>query len=228
MPRRAGVLQARFADELQQYPKGKSAMVYYDADEDLSRALGRLVEAVSHSRFWKKTCIFVVEDDPQGGFDHVDGHRSLCLVVSPYTKRREVIHRFYNQTAVLHTMERMLGLPAMNQLDSLAPLMVECFTDTPDFTPTRALPAQVAIDRLNPRVQTLEGKQRAWAEMSSRQDLTRPDRIEDGLFSRIVWQAVKGAEVPYPAEYAGAHGRGLRALQLRLRSSPAPTIGAAR
>src|SRR5207248_10742079 len=103
------------------------------ADNDL--ALGRVVEAISHSRFWPKTCIFVIEDDPQDGFDHVDGHRSLCLVISPYTHRGKVISRFYNQTSVLHTMERILGLPPMNQMDALAPLMTECFMDRPDLTP---------------------------------------------------------------------------------------------
>src|ERR1044071_6951327 len=83
------------------------------ADNDL--ALGRVVEGLSKSKFWPKTCIFVIEDDPQDGFDHVDGHRSPCLVVSPYTKRGAVIHDFYNQTSVLHTMQRILGLSAMNQ-----------------------------------------------------------------------------------------------------------------
>src|SRR5205823_7506585 len=100
-------------------------------DNDL--ALGRLVEAVSRSAFWKQTCIFVIEDDPQDGFDHVDGHRSVCLVISPYTKRGQVVSQFYNQTSVVHTMERILGLPAMNQLDGLAPLMTACFMDKPDL-----------------------------------------------------------------------------------------------
>ena len=80
------------------------------ADNDL--AVGRIVERISQSRFWPKTCIFVIEDDPQNGFDHVDGHRSLCLVVSPYTKRGAVVSKFYNQTSVLHTMSRMFGIAA--------------------------------------------------------------------------------------------------------------------
>ena len=84
-------------------------------------AVGRMVEAVSRSRFWPKTCIFIIEDDPQDGWDHVDGHRSVCLVLSPYTKRGQVISQFYNQTSVLHTMERILGVPPMNQMDALAP-----------------------------------------------------------------------------------------------------------
>ncbi|MEI6431912.1 MAG: bifunctional YncE family protein/alkaline phosphatase family protein, partial [bacterium] len=93
----------------------------YLADNDL--ALGRVVEGVTRSRFWKDACIFVVEDDPQAGFDHVDGHRSLCLVISPYTRRGVVISDFYNQTSVLHTIGRILGVSAMNQQDAAAPLM---------------------------------------------------------------------------------------------------------
>ena len=126
------------------------------ADNDL--ALGRLVEAISKSKFWPKTCIFVIEDDPQDGFDHVDGHRSLCLVASPYTRRKAVVSRFYNQTSVLHTMERILGLPPMNQMDALAPVMDACFTDRPDPTPYTARPATVPLDELNKKVQELPGE----------------------------------------------------------------------
>jgi len=85
------------------------------ADNDL--ALGRVVEAVSRSKFWAKTAIFVVEDDPQAGFDHVDAHRTVALVISPYTKRKFVDSTCYNQTGMVKTMELILGLPPMNQLD---------------------------------------------------------------------------------------------------------------
>jgi DNA-binding beta-propeller fold protein YncE len=185
------------------------------ADNDL--AVGRLVEAISKSRFWKTTCIFVIEDDPQDGFDHVDGHRSLCLVVSPYTKRKEVVHSFFNQTSVLHTMERILGLPALTQLDSLAPLMTDCFTAKPDFTPYKALPAKVPLDKLNRPMSELKGAALEWARKSAAQDLSKPDAIDDDTFNRILWHAVKGDE-PYPAALAGAHGTGLKALGLRLHA----------
>src|SRR5262249_50763074 len=85
------------------------------ADNDL--ALGRIVEDVSKSKFWKETCIFVVEDDPQNGLDHVDGHRTVALVISPYTRRRYVDGTCYNQTGMVKTIELILGLPPMNQLD---------------------------------------------------------------------------------------------------------------
>jgi DNA-binding beta-propeller fold protein YncE len=183
------------------------------ADNDL--ALGRLVEAISKSRFWKKTCIFVIEDDPQNGFDHVDGHRSPCLVISPYTKRKQVVSRFYNQTSVVHTMDRILGLPAKTQFEAMAPLMTDCFTSRPDFTPYKALPVKVPLDQLNKPLKELKGAARRWAEKSLAQDLSQPDAIDDDTFNRILWHAVKGTDAPYPSAWAGAHGRGLKALGLR-------------
>lgn len=182
------------------------------ADNDL--ALGRLVEAISRSRFWKETCIFVNEDDPQDGFDHVDGHRSLCLVASPFTKRGKVISRFYNQGSVLHTMERMLGLPPMNQLDAAAPLMTDCFTSRPDFRPYSARPNRIPLDEMNPASMAGEPFRNA-GELSARMDLSRPDRIGDDAWNRILWLAARGPDVPYPAHLAGAHGRGLAKLKLR-------------
>jgi hypothetical protein len=93
------------------------------ADNDL--ALGRVVEAVTKSAFGSNTVIFVIEDDPQSGLDHVDGHRSLCLVISLYTKRGHS-STFYNQSGVVHTMEQIMRLPPMNQQDAMAPLMFGC------------------------------------------------------------------------------------------------------
>ncbi|WLT30672.1 bifunctional YncE family protein/alkaline phosphatase family protein [Geothrix sp. PMB-07] len=176
------------------------------ADNDL--ALGRLVEAISKSRFWKDTCIFVNEDDPQDGFDHVDGHRSLCLVISPYTKRGKVVSRFYNQTSVLHTMELMLGLPPMNQLDGAAPAMQACFTAKPDFRPFQALPNRVPLEEKNPSGPAIS------------MDFSRPDRIDDNALNRVLWMAEKGA-APYPAHLAGGHGKGLKRLGLKLDTQSA-------
>ena len=100
---------------------------------------GQVVEAVSKSKFWPKTCIFVIEDDPQNGFDHVDGHRTVALVISPYTKRKVVDSTCYNQTGMVKTIELMLGLPPMTQLDLSATPMRGCFTDKPDLTPYTAV-----------------------------------------------------------------------------------------
>jgi hypothetical protein len=177
------------------------------ADNDL--ALGRIVEAISKSQFWAKTCIFVVEDDPQDGFDHVDGHRSPCLVISPYTKRGKVVHNFYNQTSVLHTLQRILGVPALNQFDSRSPLMKECFTTKPDLRPFTSLPNRVPLDEMNPPVSALKGKARRWAELSRRLPLERVDAADEDDLNRILWHAMKGVNAPYPKAFAGAHGKGL-------------------
>lgn len=177
------------------------------ADNDL--ALGRVIEGITHSRFWPKTCIFVIEDDPQDGFDHVDGHRSLCFVISPYTKRGAVVNEFYNQTSVLHTMERILGLPPMNQMDAMSPILFDCFDDTPNFTPYAALENRIPLDEMNPQVSELPEKERYWAEMSIQQPLSELDAADEDIFNRILWHSVKGVDAEYPAEYAGAHGKGL-------------------
>ena len=177
------------------------------ADNDL--AVGRLVEAVSHSPFWSKTCIFVIEDDPQDGFDHVDGHRSVCLVASPYTKRGEVISEFYSQTSVLHTIARILGIPPLNQLDALSQVMSACFTDTPDPTPYVARPNQVPLDERNPAVAQLEGAARHWAEVSMGMDFARVDACDEDTLNRVIWHSVRGVDAPYPVALAGAHGSGL-------------------
>ena len=95
------------------------------ADNDL--AFGQMVEAVSHSRFWTNTCLFAIEDDPQNGWDHVSGYRTTAYVISPYTKRRQVVSTQYNQTSLLRTIELMLGLPPMNQMDATATPMFDCF-----------------------------------------------------------------------------------------------------
>jgi YVTN family beta-propeller protein len=186
------------------------------ADNDL--ALGKLVDAVSHSKFWAKTCIFVIEDDPQAGFDHVDGHRSLCLVASPYTKRGAVVSNFYNQTSVLHTMELILGIPPMNQHDAMAPVMHDCFTETADTTPYTCLKNNIPLDTPNKGAKAGDAKEEAnaakFAALSEAQNLSEPDRIDDDTFNRIIWFSVKGNQ-PYPAEFAGPHGKGLKSLKLK-------------
>ena len=168
------------------------------ADNDL--ALGRIVEAVSESPFWKETCIFVTEDDPQDGFDHVDGHRTVGLVISPYSQRGKVISTYYSQINMVRTIENILGLPPMNQLDLSSEPMLDCFRDTPDFTPYRALPNNIPLEQLNPPLSALNGKALRWAEKSLEQDLDEADRIDEDVFNRIIWHAVKGNDVPYPGE----------------------------
>jgi YVTN family beta-propeller protein len=182
------------------------------ADNDL--ALGRLVEAVSRSKFWKQTCIFVTEDDPQFGFDHVDGHRSFCFVISPYTKRRAVVHHFYNQNSVLNTMLRILGCPPMNQPVAQAPLMTECFTDKPHFAAYKVKRNNVPLNRLNPK-KPKKRRARHWAEKSLALDFRKPDAADENTLNRILWFAMRGSDKDYPADLTGSHGKGLEERRLK-------------
>ena len=127
------------------------------ADNDL--AFGQVVEAVSHCKFWTNTCIFAIEDDPQNGWDHVSGYRTTAYVASAYTQRGAVVHTQYNQTSLLRTMELMLGLPPMNQMDATATPMFDCFTDTPDFTPFDAVTNNVPLDEMNKSPQEISDAQ---------------------------------------------------------------------
>src|SRR5438270_13023887 len=120
-------------------------------------------EAVAKSSFWPKTCILVTEDDPQNGFDHVDGHRTVGLVVSPYTKRHSVDSTCYNQTGMVKTIELMLGLKPMTQLDLSATPMRGCFSDTPDLTSYAAVRNRVALDEMNKPAAELKGKAKEFA-----------------------------------------------------------------
>jgi YVTN family beta-propeller protein len=167
------------------------------ADNDL--ALGQIVEVISNSKFWRETCILVTEDDPQAGLDHVDGHRTVGLVISPYTKRGKVISTYYSQINMVRTIENILGLPPMNQFDLTAEAMYDCFTAKPDFRPYKALPSNIPPDQLNPPLAGLRGDQLLWAKKSLEQDLDEVDRIDEDTFNRIIWHAIKGYSRLYPA-----------------------------
>jgi YVTN family beta-propeller protein len=168
------------------------------ADNDL--ALGRIVEAVSHSKFWKETCIFVVEDDPQAGFDHIDGHRTVAMVISPYTRRRSVDRTNYNQTSMVRTMELILGLPPMNQLDSSATPMASCFSEQFDPTPYVSMPNRIPLDQLNPEPSAINDPAgRRWAELSMQLPLDDIDEADEDTLNRILWYAQRGRDDTYPA-----------------------------
>ena len=167
------------------------------ADNDL--AMGQVVEAVSHSRYWKDTCIFAVEDDPQNGWDHVSGYRTTAYVASAYTRRGMVVNTQYNQTSLLRTMELMLGLPPMNQMDATATPMFDCFTNTPDYAPFTAVTNQVPLDQMNPEPKEIsDPRLRKDAYVSSRLPLKQEDQCPEDVFNRILWDATKGPQTPYP------------------------------
>lgn len=166
------------------------------ADNDL--AFGQIVDAVSHSRFWANTCIFAVEDDPQAGWDHVSGYRTTAYVISPYTKRHTVVSGQYNQTSLIRTMELILGLPPMNQMDATATPMFDCFSDAPDFTVFNAVTNNVPLDEMNMNPKDIEDAQlRKDALVSAKLPLEKEDQCPEDLFNHILWRAGKARE-PYP------------------------------
>ena len=162
------------------------------ADNDL--ALGRIVEAVSNSKFWPKTAIFVIEDDPQDGFDHIDGHRSICLVISPYAKRNALVSDFYNQTSVLATMQRILVLKPMGKFDAESPLMTAVFQSRPNLTPYKARANKIDLTETNPR------------STARALNLTKPDIEDEYEFNKQLWNANRPND-PFPTEWLGAHSK---------------------
>ena len=159
----------------------------YMADNDL--ALGRLIEALSKSPFWKSTVVFVLEDDAQDGPDHVDSHRSPLLVISPYNRGRAV-HRFANTADVVATIEDILGLGRMSQFDHYGRPLREIWETSPDLTPYSALAPSVSLKEVNRR-------RGAMAEASKKLTFKVEDTSDDDLFNRILWTTIKG-DKPYP------------------------------
>jgi hypothetical protein len=170
------------------------------ADNDL--ALGQIVEAVSKSRFWKNTVIFVVEDDSQSGWDHVSAFRSIGMVISAYSRFASTNSTYYTQPSVVRTIEQILGLPPMNIQDAIANLMTDCFKNEADLTPYTCKPANIPLDEMNPPLASLSGKALYFAKKSSLPEFDGIDSGNDDLMNRILWFNAKGA-IPYPAKYAG-------------------------
>ena len=171
------------------------------AENDL--AVGRLVEAVSHSKYWESTAIFILEDDAQNGPDHVDAHRSPAFVASAYTKRKVVDSTMYSTSGMLRTMELILGLQPMSQYDAAATPMYNSFTDKADLTPFKHRPARIDINEKNPR--NAVGSVR-----SQQMDFTKEDAAPDIEFNEIIWKSVKGASSPMPAPVRSAFVRTIK------------------
>lgn len=167
------------------------------ADNDL--AFGQIVEALSHSRFWAETCVLGIEDDPQAGWDHVSGYRTTAYVASPYTRRHEVVSTRYNQTSLLRSMELILGLPPMNQMDATATPLFDCFTSTPDLSPFQSVTNHIPLDQMNPDPKKVtDSLLRKGAYASARFRLEKPDQCPEDQLNRILWHAMKGSSTPYP------------------------------
>jgi len=163
----------------------------YMADNDL--ALGRMIEALSRSPFWKATAVFVVEDDSQNGPDHVDSHRSPFLLISPWA-RGGVHRRYTNTTDVLATIEELLGLGALSQFDHFGRPLRDVWTATPDLRPYVALQPGIRLDERNTASNTVPADARASARLA----LEIEDQADEDLFNRILWRTIRGPQVPYP------------------------------
>lgn len=167
---------------------GSPTPAAYMADNDL--ALGRMVEALSKTSFWKTTVMFVLEDDAQNGSDHVDSHRSPLLVISPYSKGG-VSHSFANTTDVIATIEDILGLGRLSQFDHYSRPLNYVWREIPDTRRYIALKPSVSLDERNPRVGI-------GARESRRLALAKEDQADEELFNRILWRAIKGDNRPWP------------------------------
>ena len=167
------------------------------ADNDY--AVGQIVEALSHSKFWKTMQIFIIEDDAQNGVDHVDGHRTVALAVGPYIKRGQVDSTFYSNPGMLKTIELILGLPTMSLFDLIAADMRGSFTDKPDFTPFTAEQPKHDLFEVNPPLKSLHRAARRDAEASMKMEFDLPDRAPAGKLNRILWADAKGHSVKYPS-----------------------------
>jgi YVTN family beta-propeller protein len=159
------------------------------AENDL--AVGRLIETISHSRVWKESAVFILEDDAQNGPDHVDAHRSPALVLSPFSKRRAVDSTLYTTSGMLRTMELILGLPPMTQYDAAATPMYNEFQPTPDLAPFTHVAPRLSFDERNDR----------WSygtDASARMDMSEADLAPDRELNEIIWRSVKGARSAMP------------------------------
>jgi len=170
------------------------------AENDL--ALGRLVEAISKSRYWKDSAIFVLEDDAQNGPDHVDAHRSVALVMSPFAKRRAVDSTLYTTSAMLRTMELILGLPPMSQYDASATPMYRAFRPQADTTPFTHRAAQVPLEEKNDAAAS-------GARESMAMNFEDADRTPEIELNEILWKSVRGADSPMPPPVHAAFVRPL-------------------
>lgn len=173
--------------------RGTPTPQFYVAENDY--AIGRLVEDVSHSPYWKDTAIFILEDDAQDGADHVDAHRSPAFVISAYNRRGTLVHEFHNTVSLIRTMELCLGLAPMNFLDANATPM-DIFTSTPDLEPFTAQLPTLALDNLYPPDKP-SARMAYFMRMTERQDFRHQDMANPRELNEIIWYSVKGdAEMP--------------------------------
>jgi len=167
------------------------------ADNDL--ALGRIIEALTKSRFWESTVVFVTEDDSQDGWDHLSAYRTTGFVISPYSHLQKTVHTNYNQVCMVRTIEQILGLPPMNIMDATALPMFNCFSNTAKKAVYSFVKNNVPLNEMNKSTASLKGKAKKFAEQSMLPEFAHIDGGNDDLLNRILWFASKG-NTPYPKE----------------------------
>lgn len=167
------------------------------ADNDL--ALGKIVEAVSKSRFWDSTVIFVTEDDSQNGWDHVSAYRTTAFVISPYSVLKKTVHTNYNQTCIVRTIEQILGIPPMNIIDATALPMFDCFTNTKQNVSYNYVANKIPLNEMNKSVTELNGKAKQYALASAEPQYDHIDGGDDNLLNRIIWYNTMNKK-PYPKQ----------------------------
>ena len=167
------------------------------ADNDL--ALGRIIEAVTKSRFWGSTVVFVTEDDSQDGWDHVSAYRTTGFVISPYSHLQKTVHKNYNQVSMVRTIEQILGLPPMNIMDATALPMFDCFSNVSNKKAFSFEKNNVPLNEMNKGTASLTGKAKKFAQLSMLPEFAHIDGGNDDLLNRILWFASKG-NTPYPKE----------------------------
>ncbi len=173
------------------------------ADNDL--AVGKLVETITHSKkYWQDepTAIFITEDDAQGGLDHVDGHRTCGLVISPFNKRKQIVSFNFNQITMVRTIELMLGIKPLNQFDAAAIPMRALFQDKANFTPFTCLKNEVALNLRNPPANKVTAVERHWENVSSTLDFSAPDRADPEKLTEVLWHHTHGSESYPPLDAA--------------------------
>ena len=168
---------------------------FYVAENDY--ALGLLVQEVSSSPYWKDTAVFVLEDDSQDGPDHVDAHRSPALVISAYNRPGALIHQYHSTVSLIRTMELLLGMPPMNQLDAAASPM-DIFQSKPDLTPYKVILPEVALSNLVVRP-SRDREMTRYIRQTEQQNFVSEDLANPQILNRIIWFSARGDEQPYPA-----------------------------
>ncbi len=190
---------------------GQPYPINYQADNDL--ALGRMVEAISHSKVWAQSAVFVEEDDSQNGVDHVDGHRQPVFVISPYTVapqapgQGKAIHTTYTAENINRTIENILGMQPLTQFDLVASPMFDAFQNTPDLTPWDVLPAVISLNE-GPKLPTdktlaYSPLQKAWLRASAvvmKGKYDKADAVDPNFLNHVTWYSATDWKRPYPGE----------------------------